>query len=214
MNQTKDDCTIFTAGARRATARRRKVIDVARKLFADNGFHATGIAQIARESGVAVGQIYRDFASKEDIVAEIVGIDCSAFLDDSALKDALSRRDLAGVRAWIVRIVEPDEDDDDRLFVEILAESSRNARIADIFQTMNTKVRRNMHAALATLAPDARCTRRLDVLSDTILTMSLGLLHHRVLRPDAPVTDLVVALKRLIERELDDLQRDAGSTAP
>lgn len=208
MSQAEIDCMIATAGARRAAARRRKVIDSARKLFADNGFHATGIAQIAKASGVAVGQLYRDFARKEDIVAEIVGIDCTAFLDDSALKDALMRRDLASVRAWIVRIVEPDEEDDDRLFMEILAESSRNARIANIFHTVNAEARRNMHAALAFLAPPSCCPPRIDILSDTIFTMSLGLLHHRALRPDAPVADLVIALKRLIERELDDLQKD------
>ena len=59
------------ARAGRATARREKVIQAARTAFKANGFHATGIAQIAHASGVAVGQIYRDFANKEAIVAEI-----------------------------------------------------------------------------------------------------------------------------------------------
>ena len=46
-------------GRSRAQQRRDKVVDVARRLFASQGFHATGMAQIAKESGVAVGQIYR-----------------------------------------------------------------------------------------------------------------------------------------------------------
>lgn len=59
----------------RAEHRRRLVTDTARKLFMNHGFHATGMAQLAKESGIAVGQIYRDFASKEDIVAAICNAD-------------------------------------------------------------------------------------------------------------------------------------------
>ncbi|RZM06398.1 MAG: TetR/AcrR family transcriptional regulator, partial [Sphingomonas sp.] len=38
---------------------------MARRLFVEHGFHSTGIALIAKESGVAVQQLYRDFPSKE-----------------------------------------------------------------------------------------------------------------------------------------------------
>ena len=37
--------------ADRAATRRRRIIEAARSLFVANGFHATGVAQIARESG-------------------------------------------------------------------------------------------------------------------------------------------------------------------
>ncbi|WP_443018235.1 helix-turn-helix domain-containing protein [Sphingobium sp. TKS] len=40
-----------------------------RDLFVKRGFHQTGMAQIASSSGIAVGQIYRDFANKEAIIA-------------------------------------------------------------------------------------------------------------------------------------------------
>ena len=73
----------------RAEARREKLIEAARALFAENGFHATGMAEIARRSGIAVGQIYRDFAGKEDIVAEIVTRDCALFLSAATLKNAI-----------------------------------------------------------------------------------------------------------------------------
>ena len=47
----------------KALLRREKIVSAARRLFIANGFHATGVAQIAKESGIAVGQIYRDFSS-------------------------------------------------------------------------------------------------------------------------------------------------------
>ena len=62
-------------GESRAALRRRRITDAARKLFVANGFHATGMAQLAKASGIAVGQIYRDFAAKEDIVAALVTAD-------------------------------------------------------------------------------------------------------------------------------------------
>ena len=72
----------------RADARRDKLLDAARTLFAERGFHSTGVAQIASASGVKVGQIYRDFANKEEIVAAIAVRDLEQFLaeDEEALQ--------------------------------------------------------------------------------------------------------------------------------
>ena len=69
-----------TAPKKKAEQRRDRVIEAARKLFIDKGFHGTGIAQIAKDSGIAVGQLYRDFSAKEDIVAAIVNGDCCSFM--------------------------------------------------------------------------------------------------------------------------------------
>lgn len=65
----------------RADNRRRHLLDVARRLFIDQGFHQTGVAQIAAESGIKVGQIYRDFASKEAIIAAICESNVEAWLE-------------------------------------------------------------------------------------------------------------------------------------
>ena len=47
----------------RADLRRSHLLETARQLFAERGFHQTGMAQIAAASGIKVGQIYRDFES-------------------------------------------------------------------------------------------------------------------------------------------------------
>jgi len=51
--------------------RRRDILDAAARLFHHYGHAKTTIADIAREAGVAVGTVYLDFASKEDIVEEL-----------------------------------------------------------------------------------------------------------------------------------------------
>lgn len=47
--------------------------DAARACFAERGYHATGIADIARAAGVANGTFYVHFQSKEDLVDELLG---------------------------------------------------------------------------------------------------------------------------------------------
>jgi AcrR family transcriptional regulator len=190
----------------RADLRRRKLIETARMLFIQNGFHSTGIAQIARESGIAVGQIYRDFSGKEEIVAALVEEDCGAFLDADALDAAIASGDSDAVRAWLRHFVDPDDDrDGDRMFAEIVAEASRNDRIAAIFVGLQDRFRSNLLAALAILTPGEEAADRRGVLADTIMTLSIGLLHHRLIRPTLDTPALTAALRALIDREVDAL---------
>ncbi len=190
--------------------RRWRVINAARKLFINNGFHATGIAQIARESGVAVGQLYRDFSAKEDIVAAIVNTDCRSFMAADTLRLAIQNGDETLVRDWIRQFVMPEDDEDDgRLFAEILAEAARNTRIAAIFESVNGDVRGLMLDALAMLAPGDALMERRSALADAILTMSLGMLHHQLIRPQLDLTPLVRTLLDIIDRDIDRIRCEA-----
>ena len=85
----------------KANARREKVVQAARVLFAEQGFHATGMAAISQASGVLVGQIYRDFANKEAIVAAIVERDLDEYLREGELHETCACDDPAALRAWV-----------------------------------------------------------------------------------------------------------------
>ncbi|MGW6458932.1 TetR/AcrR family transcriptional regulator [Streptomyces sp. NPDC055078] len=52
-------------------ARRRQILDGAARCFARNGFHATSMQDILRESELSAGAVYRYFRSKEDLVEAI-----------------------------------------------------------------------------------------------------------------------------------------------
>src|SRR3982751_221809 len=94
----------------RAAERRQLILDTARNLFVRNGFHGTGVAQIADASGVKVGQIYRDFSSKEDIIAAIALADLSQFLDEPTLNRAIDFDNTDAIRAWILAFVAYEDD--------------------------------------------------------------------------------------------------------
>lgn len=53
-------------------AGKKKVLTTALKLFANNGFHATTTAQIAKQAGVSEGTIYKYFSSKDDLLAKLL----------------------------------------------------------------------------------------------------------------------------------------------
>lgn len=52
--------------------RRREVLDVAARLFAENGFHGTSMDDIARELGILKGSLYYWIDSKEALLSEIL----------------------------------------------------------------------------------------------------------------------------------------------
>ena len=197
--------------ASRAVERRHRIADAARKLFMEKGFHGTGVAQIAAESGVRVGQLYRDFASKEEIVAEIVQTHVGLFLDEDDLRDAVLRQDARAARRWLNRFLEEGGKDDEcatddcAIFAEIHAEASRNQRIAVIVRDTDARVRNNIAAALAVLAPGAAIASQRMMLSRIILSLAHGLWHRMITDPAAPQAALSQYASKLLQPEIDAL---------
>lgn len=191
--------------ADRADARRQHLLNTARTLFVERGFHQTGVAQIAAASGVKVGQIYRDFASKEDIIAAISEAKVAAFLDEDKLAEAVSRRDFAAIREWIGRFNSFDADSEDRLFAEVIAEAGRNERVAAIFRGTDARVRECLATALSSLAPAPERAAARERLIDLILTLGFGFRMRRLVDPDAGAAELRRYLNQVIDREIDGL---------
>lgn len=54
-------------------ARRRQILDGAALCFARNGFHATSMQDVLKETDLSAGAVYRYFRGKEELIAAIVG---------------------------------------------------------------------------------------------------------------------------------------------
>jgi AcrR family transcriptional regulator len=61
-----------TARSRQANQRRSELIDAALRLFAERGFRATTIADIATATGTAHGLVYHYFGSKDELLEAIL----------------------------------------------------------------------------------------------------------------------------------------------
>ena len=58
------------------------IMEVALELFAENGFHATSISQIAKKAGISKGLTYNYFESKKELLDEL--ITCLLYTSDAA----------------------------------------------------------------------------------------------------------------------------------
>ncbi len=55
-----------------ATDTKDRILEVAARLFAEQGYHATGVAGILRAGGVKSGSLYHFFSSKEDLLVAVM----------------------------------------------------------------------------------------------------------------------------------------------
>lgn len=193
----------------RAQTRRSNLLETADRLFTEHGFHGTGMAQIAAESGVRIGQIYRDFASKEDIVAALAEQNVNDWLEEEVLSAAVAAGDVQAIRSWIRRFEgQDDKVDDCRLMTEIVAEAGRNARIAAIHRQIDDRVRESLSLALHALLPDGIDDQEIDLLIEFILAAGIGVISRRVLRPDTPAIALGNLISKMVDRYLVHLSSE------
>jgi AcrR family transcriptional regulator len=61
----------MVARADRQADRRQQILAAAVKVFAEKGFHASRVGDIAEEAGIAYGLVYHYFQSKEDLLETI-----------------------------------------------------------------------------------------------------------------------------------------------
>jgi AcrR family transcriptional regulator len=61
--------------------RRRQIIDAARARFIANGFHQTGVQDIATTAEISLGLLYRYFKNKDALILEVARRDVDALVD-------------------------------------------------------------------------------------------------------------------------------------
>ena len=162
--------------------------------------------QISAAAGIKIGQIYRDFDSKEAIVADIVRGDLEQFLDEIALRKAIVAGDSAAVRQWIAEFLNHEGGTTKaRLLAQIVFEAARNDRIAALFQHADRHVRNCLEQAIAVIAPgEGRRPARLQLV-EVILLLLIGMPQRLLAAPDTDMVALAAGIQALVERELDAL---------
>jgi TetR/AcrR family transcriptional regulator, mexJK operon transcriptional repressor len=86
------------------TRRKTKIVDIATRLFMENGFAATSLVEVAKKARVATRTIYQHFGDKVDLFQEVIfardnapSIDSPYVTEDDTLPKALTR---AGLYAY------------------------------------------------------------------------------------------------------------------
>ncbi|MGK8556710.1 TetR/AcrR family transcriptional regulator [Nocardia gipuzkoensis] len=162
-HSVSDDCIIglvtkpSTRAERRKAELRQEIIDTAFVCFAEKGYHATGIADIAGQLGIGHGTFYRYFSNKRDIIDHVID-DLSAriiaALGTENAPDAASTLD--EYRAQI-----------DRIGVALTEILLADRRVAQLLLFHATGI-------------DDELTQRLYGLLDTADALTAGYLDHGV----------------------------------
>lgn len=108
--------------------RRQQIIDAFIVHVVEKGFHKASMAEMAKTAGLSVGQVYRYFAHKEDIIRAVVEQKTEEYL--GMMEEFLEKED------WLTRIFEQKNSQAFRieriLNMEIKAEANRSEAIDQI----------------------------------------------------------------------------------
>jgi AcrR family transcriptional regulator len=75
----------------RATTTQVRILETARRLFHEQGYHATGVATILREADVHSGSLYHAFSSKEALLVAVLERYRDVLLDERVMRPVEAR---------------------------------------------------------------------------------------------------------------------------
>jgi AcrR family transcriptional regulator len=187
---------------------RERIIHAARKLFDLKGFHATTTADLASEAAVSMGQIYRHFTAKDDIVLTIVEEDVQICVEAMhAIFDAVECGKQTLFEAIKAIAYTSLEAPNSGLLFEILAEASRNPSVAERLEKLTFFYRDGVRR-LAFLARPDFPAKELDAYADIMTACFIGLGHRTALAPSADIEEASNATACLMMRSLNAPRED------
>jgi len=218
----KSECSFYIRSMPRVSqahldARRRQILDAARRCFVRNGFHATSMQDVLGEANLSAGAVYRYFGSKDEIiaaiaaeaVAEVAGALDSAFdADDPPPLD-----EVLGAAFLAIRRVDADQGMA-RLALQVWSEAVRSPVLAGILKGEIARVRASL-ARLVGVYQD-RGLMAADAPPEQVARVLVGLLpgfvfQHALLGDVDPAT-FRSGLRTLLTTRLD-AERPSPTTA-
>lgn len=191
-----------TTAVRQKSSSQQRIIAAARQLFAERGFHQTAMADLAKEANVSVGAIYRSFASKADIILDIILIDSREELAElQADADSVRKGDVpveTAIEHIILRCLSYKEEG---LTHEILAEAHRNPLVASSISDFYVSYR-DIFSELARLARPSLAGDELEGVVELLLACLFGLGNRSVTRPRMDEATTAKVTTRLILQAL------------
>lgn len=156
-------------------APRERIISAARRLFGSKGFHTATTAELATEASVSMGQIYRHFSSKSDIILSIVEENARVRVAEMhGIFDTVERNERSMFDAFKAIAAVSLQNSDGGLSYEILAEACRNASVAERIETLFAFYRVGVRRLVTLARPDVSPAER-DAYVDIMMACFIGL---------------------------------------
>ena len=169
----------------RQTDRRSQILDAAESCFVRAGFHRTTMQDVANEVGMAPGNLYRYFPSKDAMIAGLAERDrvmiAADFAALSNAPDVMAAFEGLGKKHFVEQSREKAI-----ISLEIWAESSRNQSIAAFCAMIQQEVQNGIIAVCLKGKETGFVHPDVDVrmVSRLIMTISDGLIRRKAVDPD------------------------------
>lgn len=183
-------------------ARRRGILDAARRSFVRDGFHATSMQDLLTEAGMSAGAFYRYFPSKDDLVSAIVEENLAALTTviDTVAPDGV----LPPLEDALMIVLSSLERADDgfelsRLAVQIWGEAMRSPQVQASCALSLQQVKVALSGLMARyrergdLGPGAST----ETLSGTVLGLLMGFTVQRAMTGDVDAAGFRRGLRAL-----------------
>ena len=183
-------------------ARRQTILTAAEVCFTQTGFHRTSKQDICRQAKVSAGSIYVYFNSKEALIEGLVERERARVLADFAqLTDV---RDFAtGFALMMQNCILHQSNEKAALFLEVVAESTRNPAVRATLQRIDQSIRKAMAQLLERLKASGGLDADIcvDQLVSLICSFMDGIVMRRAIDPSfqiGPMSDLLLQFIRNI----------------
>ncbi len=190
-----------TTRAEQQVQTRERLIDAAARVFANSGYHAATLEQVAREAGYSTGAVYSNFSGKEDLFLALADRQVEGRAEQARAVAELAPDDPwadAGrlenaIAGWFRSFVE-DNEEWPLLFYEFWSYGVRNARLRSEFEARRAAAREAIARPLAEVAATRGQKLRYpaEELAAALSGVINGLAFERTVDPDS-ISDQLAA---------------------
>jgi AcrR family transcriptional regulator len=180
--------TGLTRAAKQARTR-AALLDAAARMFVERGFQGASVEAIAAEAGFTRGAFYSNFATKEELFAELLQDRVYTLYRDMA--ERAGRSDRPSLREVGERLAEIQADSDGhwlfRLWLEVLAHAGRDPQFRTIAAGFWSANRALSAQAIARAYADAGTAPPAspEDLASAMIALDIGLALQHFVDPDA-----------------------------
>src|SRR5207237_6556739 len=151
---------------------KEKIIQAAIESFAQTGFDRTKMEDIANRVGLSKGTIYIYFKSKEDLFLAICDHNIrQADKDDAGL--FLKKENVASDAEQIYDNIRRREQGNDRVMLEMVAESARNPKLRKAMYELHVKVHEHVMEGVKNKIEQGFLRKDVDAISLAIALVAL-----------------------------------------
>jgi AcrR family transcriptional regulator len=162
---------------------RERILSAAAQVFAESGFTGASMPAIATRSGITAGAIYRHFASKAELLLEVVKRALEAL--PFSFERSRGEDDTAQLPEVAARLTDPAFMLLRRLSVETHAAASRDPEVNKLLSAYTETVLQRICALLEPQARDRlrNPSRAPEFTARTLIIFLTGLIHMDILYP-------------------------------